>query len=99
MSTKIETDNHGKKSEAQILKWYGPVLHALQSLGGSATTKEVLKKIKESLNFSDEELSKTYEISDQRKFNKQFYWMKEDFSTFTGSVLHCVLPQLQPAQM
>ncbi len=79
MSTKIETDNHGKKSEAQILKWYGPVLHALQSLGGSATTKEVLKKIKESLNFSDEELSKTYEISDQRKFNKQFYWMKEDF--------------------
>jgi 5-methylcytosine-specific restriction protein B len=82
MNTKSKTDNHEQKSEAQIIKWYGPVLDALKSLGGSATSKELQKKIEESLNSPDEELSKNHEILVHENFFTNISWTKEHFSQY-----------------
>ena len=60
-----------KKSNAEFLKWFKPVLDALKELGGSATPKEVYKKIIEDLSLPDEVVNETYDKTGNNRFKNQ----------------------------
>lgn len=45
----------GKKGkQVEFVKWFGPVLDALRSLGGSARPREIFAWIGENMNIPDE---------------------------------------------
>lgn len=60
-----------KKSNAEFLKWFKPVIEALKDLGGSATPEQVRTKIAENLNLSDEVINETYGKSNTNKYANQ----------------------------
>ncbi len=43
-----------KKSKAEFVKWFGPLLDALRDLGGSGRPREVSARIANNLNLPDE---------------------------------------------
>ena len=61
-----------KKSNAEFLKWFKPVLDALKELGGSASPKEIHKKIIEDLSLPKEIVNSTYRKTGNNKFNNHF---------------------------
>ena len=65
-----------KKSQAQFTKWFGPVLDALRSLGGSGTPIEVSAWIAEEYNLSESQLSETIK-SGALKFHNQVCWARQ----------------------
>lgn len=60
-----------KKSNAEFLKWFKPVIEALKELGGSAEPEEVRKQISKDLSLSDEIVNETYGKSNTNKFANQ----------------------------
>lgn len=65
-----------KKSQAQFTKWFGPVLDALRSLGGSGTPMEVSAWIAEEYNLPESQLSETIK-SGASKFHNQVCWARQ----------------------
>ena len=63
--------SENKKSNAEFLKWFKPVIEALKELGGSAKPQQVYKKIAEDLNLSDEIVNKSYDKSGGNRFQNQ----------------------------
>ena len=60
-----------KKSNAEFLKWFKPVLEALKQLGGEGTPAEVRKQIIKDLNLSDDIVNETYGKTNTNKFANQ----------------------------
>lgn len=60
-----------KKSNAEFLKWFKPLIEALKELGGSATPEQARNKIIEDLNLSDDVVNETYGKSNTNKFSNQ----------------------------
>ena len=65
-----------KSSQAEFVKWFGPLLDALRQLGGSGRPKEVSSKIAENLKLSDEVLEETLK-SGTLKFHNQIAWARQ----------------------
>ncbi len=66
-----------KNSQAEFIKWFGPVLDALKALGGSAKPREIAEWIGHFLNITDEILNARYEKSGQLKFPNQIAWARQ----------------------
>lgn len=60
-----------KKSNAEFLKWFNPLITALKELGGSAKPEEVRKQIAKDLKLSDDEINTTYGKTNANKFANQ----------------------------
>lgn len=65
-----------KNSQAEFVKWFGPLLDALRELGDSGKPREVSNKIAETLNLSDEVLDETLK-SGGSKFHNQVAWARQ----------------------
>lgn len=65
-----------KKSQAEFIKWFGPLLDALRDLGDSGKPKEVSTKIAENLKLSDSILDETLN-SGTNKFHNQVAWARQ----------------------
>lgn len=65
-----------KKSQAEFIKWFGPLLEALKDLGDSGKPKEVSTKIAENLKLSDSILDETLN-SGTNKFHNQVAWARQ----------------------
>lgn len=68
----------GKKSNAEFLKWFGPIITAIKDLGGKANPKDVRAKIAENENISVEEFAvkrgktKTNKFADEVAFARNY---------------------------
>ena len=60
-----------KKSNAEFLKWFKPVIDALKELGGSATPADVRQQIAKDLKLSDDFINETYGKTNTNKFANQ----------------------------
>lgn len=65
-----------RKSQAEFIKWFGPLLDALRDLGDSGKPKEVSSKIAENLNLRDSTLDETLN-SGTNKFHNQVAWARQ----------------------
>lgn len=65
MSTQESTE---KKSNAEFLRWFEPIVTALKQLGGRANPKDVREKIAVNLKLSKEDLLQTRGKSNANKF-------------------------------
>ncbi len=72
-----------KEEGAQFVKYFGPLLDALRSLGGSAKTDEAVEQVAQNLNLSDEILNETLPSGGSRFRNQvawsRFYLVREGF--------------------
>jgi len=59
-----------KKSNAEFVKWFGPVLDALRDLGDSGRPREVYSRIAENLAIPDEVLDETLKSGASRFQNQ-----------------------------
>ena len=66
-----------RTGKTEFVKWFGPVLDALRSLGGSAKPKEITQWIGEQYNIPDEILNERYEKSGVFKFQNQLAWARQ----------------------
>ena len=68
----------GKKrnSQAEFVRWFGPLLDALRQLGGSAKPREASDKIAENLNLHDEKLNELLDSGQSRYYN-QVAWARQ----------------------
>lgn len=60
-----------KKSNAEFLKWFKPVIDALKELGGAGSPAEVRQQIAKNLKLSDEFINQTYGKTNTNKFANQ----------------------------
>lgn len=58
----------GKKSNAEFLKWFKPLIEALKKLGGSAKPKDVRDQIAKDLNLNEKEITETRGKTNTNKF-------------------------------
>jgi len=65
-----------RKSQAEFIKWFGPLLDALRDLGDSGKPKEVSTKIADNLNLGDSILDETLK-SGTNKFYNQVAWARQ----------------------
>jgi len=65
-----------KKSKAEFVKWFGPLLDALRDLGDSGRPREVSARIASNLNLPDEILDETLK-SGGSKFHNQVAWARQ----------------------
>jgi len=65
-----------KKSQAEFVRWFGPLLDALRQLGGSAKPREASDKIAENLSLSDDKLNEFLD-SGQSRFYNQVAWARQ----------------------
>lgn len=65
-----------RNSQAEFVKWFGPLLDALRQLGGSAKPREASDKIAENLNLNDEKLNELLD-SGQSRFYNQVAWARQ----------------------
>lgn len=66
----------GKKSKAEFVKWFGPLLDALRDLGDSGKPREVSDKIAKNLNLPDKVLDETLKAGGS-KFHNQVAWARQ----------------------
>lgn len=68
----------GKKrnSQAEFIKWFGPLLDALRQLGGSAKPREAADKIADNLDLKDSKLNELLD-SGQSRFYNQVAWARQ----------------------
>jgi restriction system protein len=60
----------------QFVRYFGPVLRALQQLGGSGRPDEVRSAIAQELNLSEEEQSEPLPSKAQPRFDNQVHWAR-----------------------
>lgn len=65
-----------RKSQAEFVRWFGPLLDALRQLGGSAKPREASDKIAENLNLHDEKLNELLDSGQSRYYN-QVAWARQ----------------------
>lgn len=65
-----------RTSQAEFVKWFGPLLDALRQLGGSGKPREASDKIAENLNIQDDKLEETLN-SGQTRFYNQVAWARQ----------------------
>ena len=65
-----------RKSTAEFVKWFGPVLDALRDLGYSGKPKEVSRKIAQNENISENVLDETLK-SGTNRFHNQVAWARQ----------------------
>lgn len=65
-----------RKSNAEFVKWFGPLLDALRALGDSGRPREVSSRIAEDLDLPDELLDETLK-SGASKFHNQVAWARQ----------------------
>ena len=65
-----------KKSNAEFVKWFGPVLDALRDLGDSGRPREVYSRIAKNLAIPDEILDETLK-SGASRFQNQVAWARQ----------------------
>jgi restriction system protein len=65
-----------RKSQAEFIKWFGPLLDALRDLGDSGKPKEVSSKIAENLKLNNKILDDTLN-SGVNKFHNQVAWARQ----------------------
>lgn len=65
-----------KKSNAEFVKWFGPVLDALRDLGDSGRPREVYLRIAKNLAIPDEVLDETLK-SGASRFQNQVAWARQ----------------------
>jgi restriction system protein len=65
-----------KKSQAEFLRWFGPLLDALRDLGDSGRPREVSARIAKNQCLSDEVLDETLK-SGSSKFHNQVAWARQ----------------------
>jgi restriction system protein len=65
-----------KNSQAEFVRWFGPLLEALRQLGGSAKPREASDKIAENLNLNDEKLNELLNSGQSRYYN-QVAWARQ----------------------
>ena len=65
-----------RKSKAEFVKWFGPLLDALRDLGDSGRPREVSDRIAKNLNLSDEILDETLKSGGSR-FHNQVAWARQ----------------------
>jgi restriction system protein len=65
-----------RNSQAEFVRWFGPLLDALRQLGGSAKPREASDKIAENLNLHDEKLNELLDSGQSRYYN-QVAWARQ----------------------
>jgi len=65
-----------RKSKAEFVKWFGPLLDALRDLGDSGRPREVSDRIAKRLNLPDKVLNETLKSGGNR-FHNQVAWAKQ----------------------
>jgi restriction system protein len=65
-----------KKSNAEFVKWFGPLLDALRDLGDSGRPREVYARIAKNLALPDEVLDETLK-SGASRFHNQVAWARQ----------------------
>lgn len=65
-----------KKSNAEFVKWFGPLLDALRDLGDSGRPREVYARIAKNLELQDEVLDETLKSGTSR-FQNQVAWARQ----------------------
>ena len=65
-----------RKSKAEFVKWFGPLLDALRDLGDSGRPREVSGRIARNLNLPDQILDETLK-SGGSKFHNQVAWARQ----------------------
>lgn len=65
-----------RNSQAEFVKWFGPLLDALRQLGGSAKPREAADKIAENLRLDDEKLDQLLDSGQSRYYN-QVAWARQ----------------------
>lgn len=65
-----------KQKRSEFIKWMGPILDALRTLGGSGTPKEVTEKIIAEQKVSEKVLSEKIS-SGMSRFQNQVYWGRQ----------------------
>ena len=66
-----------RAGKSEFIKWFGPILDALRSFGGSAKPREITEWIGEKYNLPDEILNERYEKSGVLKFQNQLAWARQ----------------------
>lgn len=65
-----------KSSQAEFLRWFGPLLDALRDLGDSGRPREVSSRIAQNLQLADSILDETLK-SGANKFHNQVAWARQ----------------------
>ena len=65
-----------KNSQAEFVRWFGPLLDALRQLGGSAKPREASDIIAENLNVHDDKLNELLNSGQSRYYN-QVAWARQ----------------------
>lgn len=65
-----------RKSQAEFVKWFGPLLDALRDLGDSGRPREVSTRIAKNLNLPDQVLDETLKSGGSR-FHNQVAWARQ----------------------
>lgn len=65
-----------RKSKAEFVKWFGPLLDALRDLGDSGRPREVSDRIAKNHNLPDEVLDETLKSGGSR-FHNQVAWARQ----------------------
>ncbi len=65
-----------KESQAEFVRWFGPLLDALRQLGGSAIPREAADKIAQNLNLKEEKLDELLNSGQSRYYN-QVAWARQ----------------------
>lgn len=65
-----------RKSQAEFVKWFGPLLDALRDLGDSGRPREVSDRIAKNLNLPDKVLDETLKSGGSR-FHNQVAWARQ----------------------
>lgn len=68
---KSTQESSGKKSNAEFLKWFEPIVTALKDLGGRANPKDARDRIATNLNLSKEEIHETRGKTQTNKFSNE----------------------------
>jgi restriction system protein len=65
-----------KNSQAEFVRWFGPLLDALRQLGGSAKPREAADKIAENLDLHEDKLNELLNSGQSRYYN-QVAWARQ----------------------
>ncbi len=65
-----------KNSQAEFVRWFGPLLDALRQLGGSAKPREASDKIADNLQLHDDKLNELLNSGQSRYYN-QVAWARQ----------------------
>ena len=65
-----------RKSNAEFVKWFGPLLNALRDLGDSGRPREASSRIAKNLNLPDSVLDETLK-SGASRFHNQVAWARQ----------------------